>query len=113
MPYAPAFTFNASLTWTKEFARGKLEATVSDSYTGRTYTEPSNRLQIDPYHLVSGNVTFTSIDDRVSVSVWGRNLLNEAVPTLIFAVTPLGFGQVWRTAPHLWRRPLKYRFGAN
>jgi iron complex outermembrane receptor protein len=113
VPYAPAFTFNASLTWTKEFARGKLEATVSDSYTGRTYTEPSNRLQIDPYHLVSGNVTFTSIDDRVSVSVWGRNLLNEAVPTLIFAVTPLGFGQDFAAPPRTYGVTLKYRFGAN
>lgn len=113
VPYAPAFTGNINVTYTYELANGRIEATVGDSYTSTTYTEPSNLLTLSPNHMVTANLTFVGPDDRFTASIWGRNLANNAVPTFKFAVTPVGFGQDFASPPLTAGVTLTYRFGAQ
>jgi iron complex outermembrane receptor protein len=112
VPYAPNFTGNIRLTWTKEMQAGTLQASVSDAYTSTVYAEPSNFLKTDPYHMVSASLNWTSASG-ITVSLWGRNLLNKAVPSLQFYGFPIGFGEDYANPPRTFGATLTLRFGAQ
>lgn len=73
---APDYSANLSADYTTAFAGGKLGFTVSYSYSGRFYWEPSNRLSQKPYSLVNGQIKWTTEDDRFHVRLWTRNLFD-------------------------------------
>jgi hypothetical protein len=49
------------------------------SYSSSIYSAADNVLEQDDYLLVNTTLNWTSTDGRYSVSLWGRNLTNEAV----------------------------------
>lgn len=79
LPFASRFTGNISATYSMDLNPGKLEVRVADAYNSGWYSEPDNFLEQKPFHYVSASATWRSPDGNFSASLWGRNLLKEAV----------------------------------
>lgn len=76
---APEFTGNLGLDWTTVVQNGEFGATLNFFYSDRVYYDFLNRFSQDPYALVSGEVSWTTPNDRIRFSVWGSNLTNAKV----------------------------------
>ena len=80
MPRSPKFTGNLSATYRVDLNEsGELSFAVNDSYNSGFAWDPDGRIRQKAYHLLSGSITWRSVDERLSARIWGRNLLNEKI----------------------------------
>jgi len=75
--------FGANLTLDIGNMRDALEFHVNYTHRGRMFWAPDNLQVEDAYGLLDGRVSFSPNGGRWTVSVWGRNLLNEVYRTNI------------------------------
>ena len=104
---------NGDLPWLKHIDAGRIEASVTDAYTSTVYADPSNYLKTKPYHSLGAVLNWTSSNERLTLGIWGRNLLDKAVPSLQFYVFPLGFGEDYANPPRTFGLTGTFRFGAS
>ena len=79
LPSAPHHVFNASGSYKMPIGDNSLTFNASYYYNSGYFGESDNTARQDAYSLVNASVRFALPDDRISVSLWGRNLTNEAV----------------------------------
>ena len=100
IPQAQKFVASLSGDYEREFDFGTLRFNLTGSYNGDYYIEADNFLRQPAYGLVNTSLAWTSTDKRYTVSVWGRNLLDERI---IFNASsqaigyPTSYGQPPRT----------------
>ncbi len=100
IPQAQKFVASLSGDYEQEFSFGSLHFNVTGSYNGDYYIEADNFIRQPSYGLINTSVAWTSRDRRYTVSVWGRNLLDERI---IFNASsqaigyPTSYGQPPRT----------------
>lgn len=85
---APRFSSSAYASYTHDFADGAaLGARVTYKYQSLSYYDADNNpiTTIPAYELVDGSVTYTTADQRIDVSVWGKNLGDEEYRTHVFS----------------------------
>jgi iron complex outermembrane receptor protein len=75
--FAPKTSANASLDYAIPVSFGKVSADASVQYRDRVYVSADNRLEIPAYAVMNASAGWTSQDNRFSVTVWARNLLNQ------------------------------------
>ncbi len=78
MMRAPDFTGTVSASYTVPFANGSsLDANASYYYSSKVYFDASNRLVQPSYGLLDARLTYQLPGERISLSLWGRNLTDE------------------------------------
>lgn len=85
LPYAPQNTVSASLTYDHAFVRGFIErVTAVAGYrgVGKIWWDEANTLSQPFYSLLDASLSLRH--GRYSLSVWGKNLLNESYGTFWF-----------------------------
>jgi iron complex outermembrane receptor protein len=73
----PAFTGFVSADWRLPISARRLDANLTYSYNSGWYADPDNRLRQAGFSQVNAKLTWTILSDKLSLSVWGRNLTNE------------------------------------
>ena len=100
IPQAQNFVASLSGDYERDFDFGTLHYNLTGSYNGENYIEADNFLRQPAYGLLGSSLAWTSPDKHYTVSVWGRNLLDERI---IFNASsqgvgyPVSYGQAPRT----------------
>ncbi|ATE65730.1 TonB-dependent receptor [Rhizorhabdus dicambivorans] len=76
---SPKSTLSATANYLVPLAQGDVNFNVSYYYNSGYFHEPDNLLREPAYSLVNASIKWTSENKRLSVSLWGNNLSNEAV----------------------------------
>src|SRR3546814_18804610 len=77
----------------------KLLFNVTEAYNDGYYFESDNNIRQKAFSFLNASVTWTAPDDRLSVSFWGRNILDKAVPGQVSSVpSPSGGGKLGRAS---------------
>jgi iron complex outermembrane receptor protein len=97
----PDLTLNTGFNYRIPTDLGDFDVQVTYYYNDGFYWHPENRLKEDAYHLVNSTITWSRMGSPFSVSLWGRNLLDEEYATYVetgaladqySAAPPLTFG---------------------
>ena len=120
VPFAPKFTLNVGVNYTAAILGSKIEFSLTNAYNGGYTTEASSNRLTDPngnlreksFNIMSGAITWTSPDERLSVGAFVRNILNEVVPSQRSAQEPWGYYSDYTNPPRTYGANLTYRFGA-
>ena len=81
LPLAREFSASAALDYHRDLTRGALDANVTANYNGDYYFEPDNFLRQAPFVYLTTSLKYTFSGEKVSLTLWGRNLLNKVVLT--------------------------------
>ena len=83
MPVAPDFTSTARVSYVVPSPIGDFDLNADDSYNSGWWSGPDNLARQGAYNFVNALLGWTSQDGRYRVTVWGKNLGNEAVASRI------------------------------
>lgn len=104
--------FGADLT-AIENSSGQLKVHGDLSYTSRIYFDAFNQPSFSAasYWVTNGRLSWSANEDRWSIGIWGRNLLNEKYLLYGFNGKSLGFGydQMGRGQPRTYGADLTLR----
>jgi iron complex outermembrane receptor protein len=70
---------------------GRIQASVTGSYSSGFYWDPGNVVKQRPYTIVNASASWTSSDEHWTLGVWARNLTDEKY---YIYVTPTETGTV-------------------
>jgi iron complex outermembrane receptor protein len=73
----PKVTGTLSGDYTHDLGMGKLDATLSMSYSDPFAWENGYRVKTKTHYILNGQVAFTPANSNFTVSVWGKNLTNS------------------------------------
>ncbi len=90
MPSAPPASLNAYATYDISTSVGMFSTTVSANYTDGWYADPGNDVRQPTYWLMNLNEKWT-INPKVDIRVWGKNLAGKQYFTDIGADPPVGY----------------------
>lgn len=90
LPFSPKSVVVAGITYTVPVGSNSLTFNGNGYHSGSYFNDPDNFRNPGSYEVYNASVEFT-VDDRWSISIWGKNLSNEAVD-LFPAVNGLGGG---------------------
>jgi iron complex outermembrane recepter protein len=110
LAYAPEFTGNIALDYTKAFDRGAIGFNVTASGSSSFFGAEDNFVEADGYVNLNSSVTWTSTSGNLSLAIWGRNLLDEAVPAQLANAT-FGYSIDYTNPPLTYGFTATYRFG--
>jgi outer membrane receptor protein involved in Fe transport len=114
VPYAPNFTSTVGVDYAVNFDSGTVGLSVAYAYSEDYFTEPDNFLVQESYGSLNATATWTSPGGNWSLGLFGRNLTDDVVPTmLITAGPPLGFIADYTNPPRTYGVTATYRFGAQ
>lgn len=106
---APEWTYSASATYDHSLGdAGSLVGRVSYIYTDDTPMNDANRYTLDAYELVDASLTWSSVDGKLSASLWGKNLTNEIYG--LSGTTSSTFTFIFQSLPRTYGAEVVYRF---
>lgn len=76
---APEWTFNAGFNWGHDLASGRIGAAGNVFHSTKVYHDFANNFAQPAYTLISGEVSWTTQDEKWRVSLWSTNLTNAKV----------------------------------
>ncbi len=79
VPQSQRFVGTLAADYDTPVSFGRLHVNATANYNGDYYFEADNSLRQGSYVLVNASLAWTSTDSRYTVSVWGKNLLDERV----------------------------------
>jgi iron complex outermembrane receptor protein len=79
MARAPRWSFNVAPSWTHDFGAGTLGVNASLYYSDRVYFDFMNSTSQPAYALLNGEISWTTADEKLRVSLWAANLTNKTV----------------------------------
>lgn len=80
---SPKFTGNAAVTYTQPMTAGNLDLNVSYYRTTKFYFDPAHNAEQKGYGLLNARATWTTADDRYSISIFGNNLTDTVYITQV------------------------------
>lgn len=81
LPSSEKVSGNLALDYDTALAGARLHANVTGAYHGDSYLEPDNFIRQPAYVTLNSSLKVTLPDERTSVTIFGRNLLDERVLT--------------------------------
>jgi iron complex outermembrane receptor protein len=84
---APKFTMTVGADFSQDFSFGKVAASANLYHSSRFYWDVYNRLSQAPFVQLNGQVSLTLPGDRLTFSVYGENITNEAVQSMVVTST--------------------------
>lgn len=100
VPLAQEFSGTLAIDYDRKFSFGGLHYNLTGNYNGDYTFEADNFLRQDDYLTLNTSLRWTSPDDAYSVTVFGRNLLDERVLTQVTSQSigyPAAYAQPPRT----------------
>jgi iron complex outermembrane receptor protein len=90
IPNAPPFSANFRVSYDLHTAIGVVDSTVAVAYMSYWYADPSNFYQEPSHSLINASETWTSLDGRNHVTLWGKNLGNTFYDLGVSMLAPVG-----------------------
>ncbi len=112
---SPDTTYNLALAYDRPLENGSNVRFFTDfNWQDDHYKEIVNNVLVESQALWNGRITWTSSDERLSVSVWGKNLADEeyVADTLTDPVST-GWGVYVYGMPRTYGVSATYRWGAD
>jgi outer membrane receptor protein involved in Fe transport len=108
LPFASPFQANVSLNYNLPTDFGPLLFNLTNSFNGRFYEEPDNRIYQPAYDYLNVSLGWTSSNSKFGARLWATNLLNEAVQSLGSSQS-LGYLVAYDNPPRLYGITLSLR----
>lgn len=109
LPNAQRFSGSISLNYETDLSFGKLNFNVTENRSGAFVFEADNFLRQRAYDVVNASVGWTSPDDRLNLSLFGKNLSGAKVLTHATSI-PLGQMSTQYLAPRTYGVSARVRF---
>jgi iron complex outermembrane receptor protein len=88
LPLAQEVSGTLALDYRREFAAGAIDANVTANYNGDYFFEPDNGvMKQGAYVMLNASLKYTLPGERVSISLFGRNLLDEHILSFVTTQT--------------------------
>lgn len=107
LPLTPDWTATIGAHYKQPIRNGNLTFNIDYLHNDGYFTEPDNVLRQPSYDKLGGSIVWTS-DAGYSLSIWGKNLTNAAVATLL-ATTPVSTLAAYE-APRTFGATIGYNF---
>ena len=101
LPLAQKFVGTLALDWHRELASGTLDANVTANFNGDYAFEPDNFLRQGDYTMLNASLKYTFPGERVSLSVFGKNLTDERILAQP-STQPIGYPTTYGSAPRTY-----------
>jgi iron complex outermembrane receptor protein len=83
LPLAPRATFNLSADYRHALAYGIGSVDVAYQRSSNYAFTPDNAFQQPPFNVLNASLSWSTPDDRFTVTLWGKNLTNDLVANFI------------------------------
>ncbi|WP_236613047.1 TonB-dependent receptor domain-containing protein [Sphingobium quisquiliarum] len=108
LPFTSTFSGNIGAAYEIPVGDSKITLNGNLYHNSGFYAETDNLRRQPAYELVSGSIQWTDATGKLTVSVWGKNLTNEAVVTML-AASGFGTGASYQP-PRTYGATLGYAF---
>ncbi len=81
----PDATFNLGAHYERQTASGQWSGDINYYLNTGWYGQSDNLIKQGRYDTIDGSLAWRSVDGRLGVRLWGKNLTNEAVLTALGA----------------------------
>jgi iron complex outermembrane recepter protein len=88
LPLSQDVSLNGAIDYDFEAGGAAGHFNISAAYQGRYFFEPDNVLEQPGYVMLNSSLKFTLPGTRISLTVFGKNLLNEYVITTVSSTRP-------------------------
>ncbi|ATE65480.1 TonB-dependent receptor [Rhizorhabdus dicambivorans] len=85
LPLSQEFVANGTLTYEHEMMGAKVSYSGTVNYSSEFFFEPDNVVRQKPYFMVNGSVRVLLPGDKISLTVFVKNLLDEAILNRAYA----------------------------
>ena len=107
LPYAPHFSFTLGANYVVQLQGNELDLNATVQNSSQFYLEPDNVMRQGNYTRLNTSVTWRPSSHHYAVTLWGKNLTNEAVisygGTLVSGLRTVGY-----EAPRTYGITLEY-----
>ncbi len=106
---APEWTYTFSATYDQSLGNaGSLVSRIAYTYSDDTPMNDANRYTLEGYELIDASLTWASASEHLSVSLWGKNLTDEAYA--LTGTTSSFFTYLYQSLPRTYGVEAVYRF---
>lgn len=109
LPLAQKFSGMLAFDYHRDLASGSLDFNLTGNYNGDYFFEADNFLRQKAYVLLNSSVKWTDPDERFSLTLWGKNLLDEKVITQVTSQS-IGYPATFGNAPLTFGVTAGYEF---
>jgi iron complex outermembrane receptor protein len=111
LPSAPKFNLNALLKYEVSWSRGITAFEINDKYQSKQFFSVNNDpLLTQPgYAITDARIAFTTLDERASVTLWGRNIANKGYLVGAYDLKAFGWDEWVVGDPRTWGVSVQYR----
>ena len=109
LPSWQKFSANLALDYDVPVAGARVHYNLTGAYQGDYYLEPDNYIRQPSYLALNTSLRLTLPGDRVSVTLFGKNLLDRQVITAASATATV-VSVVYDVAPRTYGAAVRYRF---
>ena len=107
---AQKFSGSITATYSKMLDFGEVALSATESYNGNYFFEGDNVLRQKAYHQVNASISWTSLSERVTLTAFVRNLLDERVIGQAYTLAPVGRIAVYGYEPRVGGISARFRF---
>lgn len=79
LPQVPRNSGGVALHYTHEMSDGTFHGDIEYQHVDRSFADDNNLTTLNPVDNLDANLTYTFPDDRTSISLYGKDLLNKVV----------------------------------
>jgi iron complex outermembrane recepter protein len=116
LPYAPDFTLDLSGDYTWSMSGGsQVDFNLTEAYNSGYYSEASNNSNLHQasFSLLNTSVSWRAPGGHLSVSLWGRNLVDQRIASTLLADAPTGYTGDYSNPPRTYGASVRYVFGTH
>jgi iron complex outermembrane receptor protein len=111
LPYTPDVSFDISANYAVPIGYGTANFNVTYSHSAGWYASPDNLLKSPTSNLINAQAGWSLPDKRTRITLWGKNLKNQAVPAaLVELANPGGYDAGFNLPPRTYGITLQYDF---
>lgn len=106
---APDWTYSLAATYDLSLGdAGSIFTRLAYNYSDDSPMNDANRYTLEGYELVDATITWSSVSEHLSVSLWGKNLTDEAYA--LTGTTSSFFTYLYQSLPRTYGLEMVYRF---
>uniref|UniRef100_UPI0035CB3EC9 TonB-dependent receptor n=1 Tax=uncultured Sphingomonas sp. TaxID=158754 RepID=UPI0035CB3EC9 len=109
LPLAQNFSATGSVDYHTDLRDGSLDFNLTANYNGDYFFEADNFLRQGAYVILNTSLRWTLPEDRLSLTLFGRNLVDERIITQA-TTQGLGYPALYGAAPRTYGLGAEFRF---
>lgn len=113
LPYTPTLTLDVGADYFFDALAGTFDFNVTSAYNSGYFAEPDNYLHQPSFDYLNSSLSWVSSDRAWNFKLWGRNLLNKAVPGQLATGAPQGYSADYTNPPRTFGFTVNYSFGSR